>query len=151
MLQFAAAGWKPVLTALLLPPVPLLLLMLLGAGVLRRRPAWGWLLLLSGAAGIWLGSTTAVGLWLQRQLLQPPDVLRLDAAYELLGRVITAQATMLGFRDAFLVVAVDLVHALVDKLIFLIDLEQVKNIFHPFFYLYFYCKIAKIKARASND
>jgi len=75
MLQFGAAGWKPVLTALLLPPVPLLLLMLLGAAFVRRRPGWGWLLLWVGAAGIWLSSTTAAGRWLQRQLLQPPSAL----------------------------------------------------------------------------
>lgn len=103
MLQFAAAGWKPVLTALLLPPVPLLLLMLLGAGVLRRRPAWGWLLLLSGAAGIWLGSTTAVGLWLQRQLLQPPDVLRLEQMQQLQARRGPSSAIVVlgGGRQAY--------------------------------------------------
>ena len=71
MLQFGLVGSKPVLTALLLPPVPLLLLMLLGAAVARRRPVWGWLLLLAGAAGIWLASTTVVGHGLQRQLLHP--------------------------------------------------------------------------------
>lgn len=86
MLQLGAAGWKPVLTALLLPPVPLLVLMLLGAGLLRRRPAWGWLLLLAGAAGIWLGSTTAVGQWLQRQLLQPPRALSLEQLQQLQAR-----------------------------------------------------------------
>jgi uncharacterized SAM-binding protein YcdF (DUF218 family) len=69
--QFGAVGWKPLLTALLLPPVPLLLLMLLGAALTRRRALWGWLLLWAGAAGIWLSCTTAVGQWLQRQLLQP--------------------------------------------------------------------------------
>lgn len=86
LLQFGAAGWKPVLAALLLPPVPLLLLMLLGAGVLRRRPAWGWLLLLAGAAAIWLSSTTAVGQGLQRRLLQPPPALRLEQLQPLEAR-----------------------------------------------------------------
>jgi uncharacterized SAM-binding protein YcdF (DUF218 family) len=71
LMQFGAVGWKPALTALLLPPVPLLLLMLLGAAAAWRRPVWGWLLLLAGAAGIWLSSTTAMGDWLQRQLLYP--------------------------------------------------------------------------------
>lgn len=88
MLQFGAAGFKPVLTALLLPPVPLLLLVLLGAGLVRRRPGWGWgwLLLLAGAAGIWLSSTTAVGQWLQRQLLQPPNALNLEQLQQLQAR-----------------------------------------------------------------
>ncbi len=78
-LQSGAASWKPLLTALLLPPVPLLLLMLLGAALARRRPAWGWLLLWAGAAGIWLGSTSAVGEWLQQRLLQVPPALSADA------------------------------------------------------------------------
>lgn len=75
LLQHGAAGWKPVLTAVLLPPVPLLLLMLLGAGLLRRHAAWGRLLLGGGAAGIWLCCTSAVGEWLQQRLLQPPPAL----------------------------------------------------------------------------
>ncbi len=86
MLPFGAAGFKPVLTALLLPPVPLLLSMLLGAALVRRRPGWGWLLLLAGAAGIWLSSTTAVGQWLQRQLLQPPRALSLEQLQQLQAR-----------------------------------------------------------------
>ena len=76
MQLFGTAGYKPLLTALLLPPVPLLALMLLGAALLRRRPGAGWTLLLLGAAGIWLGSTTAAGEWLQHRLLQPPAPLQ---------------------------------------------------------------------------
>lgn len=68
MLRFGAEGWKPVLTALLLPPVPLLMSMLLGMMLARRRPGWAWLLWLAGAAGIWLGSTSVVGDALQREL-----------------------------------------------------------------------------------
>jgi uncharacterized SAM-binding protein YcdF (DUF218 family) len=78
LLQFGSGSWKPVLTALLLPPLPLLLLLLLGAGLSRRRPAWGWPMLLAGAAGIWLGSTTAVGEWLQYRLLDPSRALSLQ-------------------------------------------------------------------------
>jgi uncharacterized SAM-binding protein YcdF (DUF218 family) len=78
LLQSGWMGWKPVLTALLLPPVPLLLWMMLGAALARRRAAWGWLLLLTGAAGIWLSSTTVVGQWLQAQLLHPSRALRLQ-------------------------------------------------------------------------
>lgn len=74
-----AAGFKPVLTALLLPPVPLLALMLLGAALLRRRPGWGWMLVIGGAAGVWLGCTTAAGEWLQQRLLQPPPALQAEA------------------------------------------------------------------------
>ena len=62
LLQSGAMSWKPVLTALLLPPLPLLLVMLLGAALARRRSAWGGLLLLAGAAGIWLSCTTSTAL-----------------------------------------------------------------------------------------
>jgi len=85
LLQSGWMGWKPVLTALLLPPVPLLLWMMLGAALARRRAAWGWLLLLTGAAGIWLSSTTVVGQWLQRQLLHPSRALSLQDLQQLRG------------------------------------------------------------------
>jgi uncharacterized SAM-binding protein YcdF (DUF218 family) len=83
VMQYGLGGWKPVLTALLLPPVPLLLLMLLGALLVRRRPGWGWLLLLAGTAGIWLSSTTAVGETLQRQLQHPSRALSLQDLQQL--------------------------------------------------------------------
>ena len=57
LVQYGFAGWKPVLGALALPPVPFLLLMIIGAGTVRRRPGWSGLLVLGGAAGIWLSST----------------------------------------------------------------------------------------------
>jgi uncharacterized SAM-binding protein YcdF (DUF218 family) len=81
--QHGWGAWKPVLTALVLPPVPMLVLMLLGAALARRRPAWGWLLLLAGAAGIWLGSTAAVGERLERQLVQPSRALSLQDLQQL--------------------------------------------------------------------
>lgn len=74
-----AAGFKPLLTALLLPPVPLLALLLLGCALRRRHARWGWLLVLTAATGLWLGSTTAVGEWLQRRLLPPPPALQPEA------------------------------------------------------------------------
>lgn len=71
LLRLGQPDWKPLLTALLLPPVPLLAAMLLGAALLRRRPRLGWGLLLAGAAALWLSCTSAVGDWLE-QRLQPP-------------------------------------------------------------------------------
>lgn len=83
LLQYGWVSWKPALTALLLPPLPLLVLMLLGAALVRRRALWGWLLLLAGAIGIWLGSTIATGEWLQRQLLYPSRALSLQDLQQL--------------------------------------------------------------------
>lgn len=82
-LQLGLSDWKPVLTALLLPPLPLLLLMWLGASLVKRRALWAWLLLLVGAAGVWLSCTTVVGEALQRQLLKPSRALSLQDLQQL--------------------------------------------------------------------
>ncbi|MCZ2441927.1 MAG: YdcF family protein [Burkholderiales bacterium] len=68
-------GLKPFLLALLLPPVPLLLLTLLGAWWLRRRPLSGWSLLLAGTALQWASWTPAGADALAQVLLQPPPAL----------------------------------------------------------------------------
>lgn len=94
-----AAGFKPLLTALLLPPLPLLALLLLGAALLRRRPRWGWLLVLAAVAGLSLGSTSAVGEWLQRRLLHPPPALQPEAL-RALGRDHSAILVLGGGRES---------------------------------------------------
>jgi len=75
LLQLGIESWKPALAALLLPPLPMLLLMGLGARLARRRSVCAAWLLLAGAAGIWLSSTCAIGAWLQQQLLVPAHAL----------------------------------------------------------------------------
>ncbi len=94
--QLGIEGWKPVLSALLLPPVPFLLLMLAGATLARRRPSGAWLLLLTGAAGIWLSSTAVFGEWLQRQLLSPLHALAREDLSDL-------QSTRKGIASAIVV------------------------------------------------
>jgi uncharacterized SAM-binding protein YcdF (DUF218 family) len=85
LVQWGLEGWKPALGALLLPPVPLLLLVLLGAALLRRRAGAGWLLLLSGVAGIWLCSTIGFAQALQRALLPPAHALTQQELTQLQG------------------------------------------------------------------
>jgi uncharacterized SAM-binding protein YcdF (DUF218 family) len=75
LLALGAENAKPVLTALLLPPVPWLLLVLLAALVLRTRRAAGALMITVALAGLWFGSTVAAAEWLQRVLLAPPAAL----------------------------------------------------------------------------
>ena len=43
-------SWKPILTTLLLPPVPLLLLTLIGARLVLPRRGLGWFLILLSVA-----------------------------------------------------------------------------------------------------
>ncbi len=68
---------KPVLTALLLPPVPLLMLVLVAARLLAagRRRSFGTVLLLMSVLLLWLTSCAAVGGALERWLLRPPAAL----------------------------------------------------------------------------
>lgn len=64
-------AWRPILTALILPPVPFVLATLLGARMLAGRRLAGWLLVLLGCAGVWLGCTQAAGQALQQWLMPP--------------------------------------------------------------------------------
>ncbi len=84
-LMLGIESWKPVLSSLLLPPVPLLLLTLLGARMILWRRGWGWLLVLTATAGIWLSACSAVGEWLQSALLSPPPALTTERIAALRG------------------------------------------------------------------
>ena len=68
-------SWKPMLAALALPPVPWLLLMMVGARMMYWRRTVSWLVILLGAVGLWLCCTTAVGYWLEQVALKPPAAL----------------------------------------------------------------------------
>ena len=70
------------LGALLMPPLPMLVLVVLGACWLPRRRGLGWALLLAGVVGIWAASTAFVGSRLVASLTRPPPPLttaQLDA------------------------------------------------------------------------
>lgn len=68
--------WKPYLTALFLPPIPFLLLALVGARLLLVRRGWGWLLIIASVLGLWFGSTMAAGRLLERYVLHAPPALK---------------------------------------------------------------------------
>lgn len=68
-------SWKPVLTALLLPPVPLLLLVLLGTRLVTSRRGLGWLVVLVATAGLWLGACAGTADLLGRTIGRPPPPL----------------------------------------------------------------------------
>jgi hypothetical protein len=71
-LTLGIESWKPVLSSLLLPPVPWLALTLIGARLILWRRGWGWLVVIAAVAGTWLSACSAVGEWLQDTLLSPP-------------------------------------------------------------------------------
>ncbi len=76
-------SWKPVLTALVLPPVPLLLLMLLGARLMLPRRGLGWLLILTSVALLWLAACTGSAKVLSQFVLHPPGAISTDRIREL--------------------------------------------------------------------
>jgi uncharacterized SAM-binding protein YcdF (DUF218 family) len=71
-------SWKPVLATLLLPPLPFLLAILVGARLMLPRRGWGWAVITLSVAALWLTSTTAAGRWLEQFVLQVPSPLRND-------------------------------------------------------------------------
>jgi uncharacterized SAM-binding protein YcdF (DUF218 family) len=76
-------SWKPMLTALLLPPVPLLLLLLIGARLMLPRRGLGWLVILTSVALLWLSNCTGVAQGLSLFVLHPPAALTSDRIAEL--------------------------------------------------------------------
>ncbi|MCK6419625.1 MAG: YdcF family protein [Aquabacterium sp.] len=71
------SGWKPIFAALLLPPFPLLLLMVVGARLMVSRRHWrsGWVVMLSVLLLMWASCCIGVGHFLERALLHVPPPL----------------------------------------------------------------------------
>jgi len=99
-LALSAASWKPFFGALLLPPVPLLVLVLFGATQIARRRWLGWLLVLVGVLGLWLCTTTALSRWLTLSVLQAPMELSASEVVELKKSPKTAIVVLGGGRRA---------------------------------------------------
>ena len=79
-----ALSWKPLVSAWLLPPVPLLLIVVAGAWRLSaRRLRSGWLLVVAGLAGLWLSQSLAIGLWLSHVALAAPPALSSQAVEQM--------------------------------------------------------------------
>lgn len=97
-MRLGLEAWKPLLGALLLPPVPALLLVILGG--LRRRHRSGAALLVLGVLGLWLGSCMAVAEPAKRWLLSPPPALD-PATLRALPPARAAIVVLGGGREAF--------------------------------------------------
>ena len=75
LLTLRVEHWKPVLGALLLPPVPFIAMVLTGLFMVSKRRILAWFLVLSGSAGLWLMGTSAAAVALERGVLRPPAAL----------------------------------------------------------------------------
>ena len=82
-LTFGIEAWKPLLTALLLPPVPLLLLMLIGARLILPRRGLGWFVILLSVVLLWLSTCIGSAQLLSQFVLHPPAALTADRIKEL--------------------------------------------------------------------
>lgn len=98
-------SWKPVIAALLLPPLPFLLLLLVGARLLLPRRGWGWLVILLSVAGLWLSASSGFARIVEHALLTVPPALsrdRIDALkLEAKGRSDFAIVILGGGREKF--------------------------------------------------
>ncbi len=74
-LTLGIESWKPVLSTLVLLPMPFLLLVLVGARLMFNRRLLAWLLVLLGVVGQYLATTPAVGSLLISGLLHPSPAL----------------------------------------------------------------------------
>ncbi|MES2088393.1 MAG: YdcF family protein [Pseudomonadota bacterium] len=63
---------KPWLTVLVLPPVPWMVLVLVGARLILPKRGLGYLVLLSGLALMWLSACEGTAVWMQNHWLTPP-------------------------------------------------------------------------------
>jgi uncharacterized SAM-binding protein YcdF (DUF218 family) len=70
--------WKPIVAALLLPPVPFLLLILIGARLILPRRGLGWSIILLSVAGMWLTTTIGFARVVERFALGVPSALSSD-------------------------------------------------------------------------
>ena len=76
-------SWKPILAALMLPPVPFLLLMLVGARLILPRRGLGWSIILLSVVGMWLTSTMGLARVIERFALNVPPALNFDRIAEI--------------------------------------------------------------------
>lgn len=80
-------SWKPVLTALVMPPLPFFLLLLIGARLILPRRGLGWLVILFSVAGLWLSACVGMGQLLVQFALKPPAALSAAAVADLKAAV----------------------------------------------------------------
>lgn len=90
--------WKPLLTALAMPPVPFLVLVLVGARLIHRRRPLGWWLLLLSCLALWMSCTIAMSQFLMRNLMRPQPPLVASQIAELRKSPKTAIVVLGGGR-----------------------------------------------------
>jgi uncharacterized SAM-binding protein YcdF (DUF218 family) len=75
--------WAPIVAALLLPPLPFFLLILIGARFILPRRGLGWTIILLSLSGLWLSNCLGMGQLLTQFVLKPPPAISTDGLAEL--------------------------------------------------------------------
>jgi uncharacterized SAM-binding protein YcdF (DUF218 family) len=68
-------SWKPFLVALMLPPVPFLLMALVGARLILPRRGLGWLVVVFSVAGLWFSACAGTAHLLETFVVKEPPAL----------------------------------------------------------------------------
>jgi uncharacterized SAM-binding protein YcdF (DUF218 family) len=74
-LTLGIEGWKPLLSTLLISPLPLLVLVLAGARLMFRHRITAWLMIGAGVLGLYLSTTEGMAHALKVWLVRSPPVL----------------------------------------------------------------------------
>ncbi len=80
-------SWRPVLAALVMPPLPFFLLILIGARLILPRRGLGWFVILISIVGLWLSACLGTGQWLNQFVLKQPAALSAEGIAELKAAV----------------------------------------------------------------
>ena len=83
---------KPVIPALLLPPMPFLALALVGAGLVRRRPRAARALVALACLGVWLSSCVGPARWVEDAWLSVPPPLDVAGRAQLKARAVAGES-----------------------------------------------------------
>ena len=124
-------SWKPAITALLLPPVPLLVLTLIGGRLLLPRRGLGWLLIIVSVVLLWISSCSGAARGLTQLMLRPPAALSFDRVRELRAEVAAKRPlaiVVLGGMGSIVGVAVAAV-AMIGGIESLRELTVLKQVF----------------------
>jgi uncharacterized SAM-binding protein YcdF (DUF218 family) len=98
LVWLGADAWRPALAALLLPPVPFLVIIFIGARWMSSSRWRAWAMVMVGLAGIWLSCTNAVSQGLNYWLMPPTRALTPNEVKDLKGAPRTAIVVLGGGR-----------------------------------------------------
>jgi uncharacterized SAM-binding protein YcdF (DUF218 family) len=90
---FNMASWKPILSALILPPVPFLLMIVIGARLILPKRGWGWSVILLSVLGLWFSACNGSAQLFNQWVLKAPAALSTQAINDIKSNTKQKQRT----------------------------------------------------------